>query len=502
MPKILLIQPHVGDMDLVRSHPHLPLGVLAAASLVHQEFEVQIIDQRTCGDWRAAVQRALDDRPLLVGVTSMTGVQVGHALAVSRFVKERSPAPVVWGGLHASLMPGQVLASEHVDMAVVGEGEHTLLELARALDRGGAPEPDTPGLWWTQDDGQVMAGPQRPMMDLADLPPVPYELVEVPRYLQLFRGRRTLNMEASRGCALGCAYCYNPRLRDQSWRPVPPEEVVRRVAYAAGELGAESIYFVDDNFFMDRRRGVEIARRLLDARLGVQWQAQGVDVLSVKAMSSDTLDLLARSGCVRFSFGADSGSDRVLDVLNKRHRVADVIEVNRRLADHDITLYYSLISGIPTETMDELRSTIELAFRLIEDNPRARVSPIYNYFPLPGTALYQRITQEYGFREPGRLEDWEAMDYRSVNVSYVDPAMKDVLARIYLPSLFLDDKFKEYDAGPLLTLWSRLYQPVARYRVRNLFLLGTSVEDTLHDAHLLVSRARRWLAQRVRAPGG
>ena len=94
------------------------------------------------------------------------------------------------------------------------------------------------------------------------------------------------------------------------------------------------------------------------------------------------------------------------------------------------------------------------------------------------------------------------MDYRSVNVSYVDPAMKDVLARIYLPSLFLDDKFKEYDAGPLLTLWSRLYQPVARYRVRNLFLLGTSVEDTLHDAHLLVSRARRWLAQRVRAPGG
>jgi len=484
-------------MDMVRSHPHLPLGLLAAASLAQREFEVQIIDQRTCGDWRAAVRQALADRPLLVGVTSMSGAQVGHALSVSRLVKEHSRAPVVWGGLHASLMPGQVLASEHVDMVVVGEGEQTLLELARALDRRGAPDPATPGLWWTRPDGQVDTGPRRPLMDLARLPEVPYELVEVSRYLQLFRGRRTLNMEASRGCALGCAYCYNPRVRDGRWRPLPTGEVVRRVEHAAGRLGAESIYFVDDNFFMDRRRGERLARALAKARLGVQWQAQGVDVLSVKAMSDSTLEMLTRSGCVRFSFGADSGSDRVLSLLNKRHRVADVIEVNRRLRRHDITLYYSLISGIPTETMDELKATIELAFRLIEDNPRARVSPIYNYFPLPGTALYQRITREFGFREPSLLSDWEAMDYRSVNVSYVDPRMRDVLARVYLPSLFLDDKFQEYDAGPLLLLWARLYQPVARYRVRNLFLFGTCVEDTLHDVHLLASRVRRRLAQGV-----
>ena len=98
MPEVVLVQPKVGDWDMVRSHPSLPLSLLSAASLVNQEYNVVLIDMRRGDDWKRRLKAELDKNPLCVGTTSLTGRQIRYALQISRFIKENSNAPVVWGG--------------------------------------------------------------------------------------------------------------------------------------------------------------------------------------------------------------------------------------------------------------------------------------------------------------------------------------------------------------------------------------------------------------------
>jgi len=466
---VVLIQPEIGEWDWVRTRPHFPLGILQASALVAEREPVVFLDQRTCRDWRKRLESVLQDRPLCVGVTSMSGSQIPYALSASRWVKRHSPeVPVVWGGLHASMLPEQTLQDPAIDVVVRGEGEETFLGVVEAL-KAGRDMQGIQGVSWKKD-GRVLHNPARPFLDMERVPEVPYKAVDVSGYLPHFRGTPSLNMETSRGCPNRCTYCYNYRYNRGTWRSQSPARVMERLRYVVHEMGVRGVYLTDDNFFASLDRGLEIARRIRDERLGLEWQLQGVEISTIRDMSDRDLDLVASSGCVRMSFGADSGSDRILERLRKNHRARDILEVNRRLADHDITLYYSFVSGIPSETPEDLERTLDLLLTLINQNPHARVSPVYNYFPFPGAPLYDEIVKNHGYRPPERLEDWGGIDYGASNIGYVPAAVRKRVERVYVPSLFLDRKFHEYDTRPWLRVLSDLYRPVARYRVRKRFL--------------------------------
>jgi anaerobic magnesium-protoporphyrin IX monomethyl ester cyclase len=486
--KVILIQPQVGEWDWVRSSPHFPLGILQAAARVAEQFPTVFIDPRLGRHWEKEVEGHLQGSPLCVAVTSMSGRQIRYALAASRFVKERSRIPVVWGGLHASMLDGQTLANPNVDIVVRGEGEETFFELVRALDQGGSLEM-VKGISFRRN-GRIIYNPDRDLVPLDRLPEVPYHLAELKRYLPAFRGVPSLNMETSRGCPNRCTYCYNFRYNRQRWRAQGPERVLERLRHVVDAFGVKGIYFTDDNFFASVPRGLEIARRIREERLDIQWQLQGVEIRTIRDMSHEELDLLRASGCVRFSFGADSGSDRILRLLRKNHTVQDIIEINRRLADYDITIYYSLISGIPTETLDDLIQTKDLALQLTEENPHARTSPIYNYFPFPGAELYEEIISECGYVPPQTLEEWSQVDYGVTNIPYLSSDMRVILDRLYLPSLCIDRKFHEYNTSPLLRWVTDMYRPVARLRLRKMFF-SMPCEKRAADCYIRW-RERRW----------
>jgi len=465
---VILVQPEIGEWDWVRSRPHFPLGILQASARVAREAPVVFVDQRLDRNWRKSLERHLDADPLCVAVGSMSGRQIGYALAASRWSKQVNPrVPVLWGGLHASMLAEQTLREPSIDLVVRGEGEETFAELVRSLKSGQEPD-GIAGVSWRRD-GTIRHNPDRPFLDLEEVPEVPYGLVKVGDYLPEFRGVPSLNLETSRGCPNRCTYCYNYRYNRCTWRSQSPARVLARLRSAVSGLGVKGFYVTDDNFFARVSRGLEIARRIKEEELGIQWQLQGVEISTILGLAGKDLDLLADSGCVRFSFGADSGSDRILERLAKKHRVRDILEVNRRLADYDITLYYSFLSGVPGETPEELERTVDLLLAIVAGNPRARVSPLYNYFPFPGAPLYEEIVSAQGYQPPARLEDWEQVDYSAANIRYVEPAMRGRLERLYLPTLFLDRKFHEYNTRFWVRLLADLYRPLARYRVRRRF---------------------------------
>ncbi|MHB0995592.1 MAG: B12-binding domain-containing radical SAM protein, partial [Elusimicrobiales bacterium] len=196
---IVLIQPVIGDMDMFRDHPTPPIGLLAAASVVCSELEVRIVDQRADRGWRKSLAKALDADTVAVGVTAMTGKMITRAMDALQEARRHSRAPIVWGGLHASLLPEQTAVHELADFVIEGEGEEALAELVRRLaarkDTGGIP-----GVW-RKVNGKIEHTPRAGLLEMDALPPIPYHLVDMERYIQLYDGgKRTLFYQSSRGC--------------------------------------------------------------------------------------------------------------------------------------------------------------------------------------------------------------------------------------------------------------------------------------------------------------
>ena len=468
MSCLLLIQPKIGDMDTIRSMPHMPLGLLSTASFLKDEINIIFIDQRIDKNWKKSIaDTILYQNPIAICLTTMSGSQIHYAIQISKYVKQRTDVPVIWGGIHPSIMPEQVLRCKYVDIVVRGEGEQTLFELITRI-RDNKTILYVKGIS-LKENNSILHNHEREHFDLNKINNEPYNLVDINCYLPKFRGLSTLDFESSRGCSLKCLYCYNQNFRGSKYRYQKPEKVVQRLSELTNKFKINSFYIVDDNFMLNKKRSLKICELLLKNNQNIKWQLQGIDIKTVNNLSFKELQLIEKAGCNRFSIGADSGSNNILNYLNKRYSVTDIISANNKLKYFNITVYYSFLGGIPNENITDLEKSIQLALKITEDNPNARISPLYNYFPLPGTPMYKEIINTTNYTPPKELKDWEPVDYNNINVSYLDNKRKYLLSSAYLPTLLMDKKFHEYNTAFWLKFLTDLYRPVARMRLKNKF---------------------------------
>jgi len=465
MAEVILVQPRIGDWDIVRSHPSLPLALLSASRFVEKEFETKLIDARVDSAWKTNLIAELKKSPLCVGVTSMTGRQIAFALEIARTVKENSDAKVVWGGIHASIFPKETLENRYVDFVVKGEGEFAFLELARAM-KNRAPFNNITGLWY-KDGLMAKRNADRAFCDMDELCPVPYRLVDFDKYLPIFMGRRTMHFETSRGCPNTCTYCYNKSYNERLWRSQSPDIVLKNLKEVIYEKNVNNFYVIDDNFFVDLRRAGEICEGIVKDRIDMYWEAQGITIQSALRMDDGYINLLEKSGLKKVHFGAESGSGRILKLVRKNISVADMLAVNRKFKKHNIVLQYNFMSGFPTEEISDIRDTIKVCFGLMDENSKALISPICPYTPYPGTELYAEALKA-GLKEKKGLEDWIESDYGD-NIWNSKERMR-LLQRLFFASMFLDaHRAKDMIESPLLKLAINAYRPIAKFRLKHVF---------------------------------
>ncbi|MHA1568579.1 MAG: B12-binding domain-containing radical SAM protein, partial [Alphaproteobacteria bacterium] len=464
---IVLIQPMTNVFDAGKLRPTPPLSLLAAVRLASPAHEVRLIDLRAQPDWRVRLAELLAQKPLLAATTSVTGNQLNSALEVVRFCKQRAPAtPLVWGGVHATLFPDQVLDEPAVDIVVRGEGERTMAELADALAAGRGPE-GIAGVSYRRD-GEKAHEPERDFVDLAAMPDVDLDLPPGGDHF-LVEGRPATYVETSRGCPMHCAYCYNAAFHHSRWRGEPAEGVLdrwRRLRRDRPHIAHLSI--VDDNYFGKKNHALRIAEGLAREGAPFTYQVQGAEVKVLAKMSDDELRLLKDSGCVRLDMGVESGSRRMLEAVEKCLDPDDVLAVNRRLARVGITGWYNFLAGMPGETDRDISASLTLMLRLLDENPAALVSPFYLYAPYPGTALFERSRQD-GYEPPRRLDGWAGLHSGTAPVPWIDRARRRTLSAAYFASIFVDRKLEVYDTRFLYRLAARLYRPIARWRLRRRF---------------------------------
>ena len=307
---IVLFNPAPRSGKQVQRRVELPLSLLCPATpLDRQGYRIKIIDEFANPIWKRELLESLSQKPICFGVTCMTGPQILHALDGCKLVKERYPdVPIIWGGIHASLLPEQTLKNPYVDIIVIGEGETTFEELVKALEAG-TPLSRVPGLCY-KEDGKVQYTGIRPFVNLEDQPPLSYHLINMDHYRRRLFGIDHISFNSSRGCTFRCSFCWDPVMHKRKWRAMSPETVLDHLKRIIRDYDIRGFLFTDDHFFIDMERAYHILEGILRADLKISISKLQIRADTICRLDKEFLQLMVRAGVKRFSVGVESGSQR------------------------------------------------------------------------------------------------------------------------------------------------------------------------------------------------
>ncbi|MBC8017435.1 MAG: cobalamin B12-binding domain-containing protein [Verrucomicrobia bacterium] len=329
--------------------------------------------------WSTAdIRRQLSGlKPDIFGISQWTHNR--HAsLDLANLVRNEAPGSIIiMGGAHATFSFTDILRKgSPVDCIVRGEGEETLLEIARRCQEGSEWR-DVRGIAILRD-GDVVVTPPRPPLNNLDQLPIAVSFLEdsIGVDIQL----QAEFVITTRGCPSACHFCSSPRFWERSVRFRAPKSIVDEITYIRARYGLIYFSLRDDTFTIDRARTIEFCRLLIDRRLHVLWNCQS----RVNTLDEELLVWMKRAGCECIQLGVESGSHRILTQLGKSITPSQVEQAAGLIRKAGINLSIYLITDVPGETEDDVRQTIDLVRRIRPDD--GYVSPLA-YFP--GTQLFE-----------------------------------------------------------------------------------------------------------------
>ncbi|MBE0429670.1 MAG: B12-binding domain-containing radical SAM protein [Thermoleophilia bacterium] len=421
----------------------MPLSTLAVAAPLHADrYRVIMIDERLHDD---AEKQLLDaaDGALCVGVSTMTGFQLGRAIHFSRLVKERRPGvPVIWGGYHPSLLPDQTAIQPYVDAVVRGQGERTFQEVVQRLEEGRWLE-DVAGVTF-RSNGSVTANPGRRLAELDSFPRLPYELLDVERFFFLNGGRRNLQYVSSQGCPFKCAFCVEPSVFGR-WKCRSAGTVVADLKELHELFQPRHITFADPNFFVSRGRVREFCELMKQELPGLTWSA-AARTDQIEEMGADMPHTLFESGCRQLTVGIESGSQEILDLIDKRTSLANAVKTNEVLKDSGIRGCYAFMVGFPKslpEAANEIKETLTLVKKMRRAH-RDIITAIMYLTPYPGTGIFN-LAMKLNVKVPETIDKWAGWDSTSVNTTWINGREKDLVERcnnLYFPFAYPNEQLR------------------------------------------------------------
>jgi anaerobic magnesium-protoporphyrin IX monomethyl ester cyclase len=380
-----------------------PLGILAVSTpLVRAGYQVTIVDSTITPNFQARVIHELRDA-LCLAVSLVTGPMIRETVQIARAAKTLYPdLPVVLGGWHPSLLPDQTLAAEYVDIVVKGQGEDAFLEVAQRIEARESMA-GIAGVGYKGVDGRLIFNAPRALRPIREMPPKAYHLADFDAY-QRVCGRRWAMYTSSLACPYDCAYCTNAGVYGRKWNALDADQVVEETTDLVARYGLELLWVVDDNFLVDKARAVAIAEGLVRKGVKFDWSIQGSTNL-VTRMTVEELKLLRRAGLSQVAQGADSGSPKVMRLMNKDfQKLGTIYDAADKLSQAGIRPSFNIIFGFPGEGEEERRQSIRLVMDICRRYPGAEFWT--NIFtPYPGAPIMERAF-ELGIEVPKTLEGW------------------------------------------------------------------------------------------------
>ncbi|MFN8497670.1 MAG: radical SAM protein [Anaerolineae bacterium] len=395
--------------------PYPPLGALYAASLLRQRgYDVALFDAMLAAsedEWAAALDAHRPHFAVLFEdnfnyLSKMCLLRMREAaFRMIALAKARGCAVIVAGADatdHAALYFAQ-----GADYALRGEGEMTLLELLDALTgRSTRGIESVAGVSQPAGAGGAQPGLPRPLIrDLDSLPFPAWDLVDVPRYRRLWQERHgyfSMNMVTTRGCPYHCNWCAKP-IWGQRYNVRSPQNVVAEMAWLKATYAPDHIWFVDDILGLKPGWLEEFGRLAQAADTVVPFKC----LLRVDLIKDSVVEALAMAGCDTVWVGAESGSQKILDAMDKGTTVAQIYAATEKLRRAGIAVGFFLQFGYPGEDRDDIAATLRMVRECAPDDIGMSVS-----YPLPGTKFYDSIRMQLGDKQNWQDSADLAMLYR------------------------------------------------------------------------------------------
>ena len=406
----------------------MPLSILAVAAPLHASgYQVILIDERFHNDPEHNLLVAAEDA-LCVGVSTITGFQLKRSIYYSRILKEKYPElPIIWGGYHPSLMPELTASEPYVDAVVRGQGEITFQELVSRIERGQGFA-GVAGVTFKDATGEIVSNPDRPMGNVSSFPPAPYELLDIEHFFVLNGGRRALQFISSQGCPYKCTFCVEPKVFGQ-WSGRTAEQVVSEIAALNRRYHLEHVTFSDPNLFANKARITEICRLWSEQGLQMTWSgAARAD--QVEKFSPEFSDLLKKTRCTQIGIGIESGSQKILNLIDKRISPGKAIRSNEKLERVGVQGCYAFMVGFPPvlpEAKNEIWQTLMLIKKMRKAHPEVITITFY-VTPYPGTPIYD-MALGLNLKLPEKTEEWAEWESTSISTNWITEREKDLVER-------------------------------------------------------------------------
>jgi anaerobic magnesium-protoporphyrin IX monomethyl ester cyclase len=399
MKKILFTHSYFLRFDpkqWVTGKPYAPLGTLYALSLLKEQgFPVSLFDTMFVKGPEAIIPCLEKEKPdILViyddGFNYLTKMCLENmrkaAFKMIRFAKERGCTVVVSSSDSTDRF--EMYLQEGADFILLGEAEMSLLELSNALSGKETDLYGIEGIAFKHDQAVVKTKHRNVIKDLDSLPFPAWSHIDMEPYREMWlkhTGYFSMNMATTRGCPFKCNWCAKP-IYGNRYNTRSPENVVAELVLLKQKFGFDHIWFCDDIFGLKPGWVKEFADLIERTGLIFKFKMQGrVDLL---LQENNILDL-KRAGCDNIWMGAESGSQKILDAMDKGTKVHQIYEATRLLKKCGIKPSFFIQFGYLTETKEDIKKTISMINELLPYEIGISVS-----YPLPGTVFFEKVKSQ------------------------------------------------------------------------------------------------------------
>jgi anaerobic magnesium-protoporphyrin IX monomethyl ester cyclase len=395
--------------------PYPPLGTLYAMSYLRENgYEVKLFDTMFCDSskdicptidsFQPDIFISYDDGFNYLTKMCLTNMREA-CFEMQQYAKSKG-CKVITSSSDAADHYADYL-QHGADAIAIGEAEQTVLELCNAFKSGLAIDAIF-GIAYTAVSSEVITTSKRSVIkDLDTLPPPAWDLLDIASYRNMWLQRHgyfSINFVTTRGCPYKCNWCAKP-IYGNRYNSHSPQNIVLEIKKWQQQFGFTHVWFADDIFGLKPNWLRDFEHYVKEERLDIEYKIQSrADLL----LEEDNIQHLANSGCKTVWMGAESGSQKILDAMDKGTKVEQIYEATRLLKKHRIHVALFLQLGYPGETIEDIKLTIKMVEDLLPDDIGISVS-----YPLPGTVFYDKVKEQLKVKSNWTDSDDLAMLFKS-----------------------------------------------------------------------------------------
>jgi len=470
--RFLLVDPPHKIWTILRAWVPSP-GCLQLLAYVEREgFDIDYMDcTLNENPWRDLEEKVRREKPDVVGISVVCTAFIYDGMNAADLIKSVSPQSIViMGGEHPSFMAEETLRDcPSINYICVGEGEVTLTEFLRAVERKEQDFSKIFGLAYLSGDGEFVYTGDRPFIEDLDTLPMPayhlakmdHPFVEIPS-----EGTGGLVVNFSRGCTWDCTFCSESAFYKRTWRRRSPKRVADELELLKEKYNRTIFYVGDNTFNVTREQGIGFIDEMLKRKTNQHFWLQSRADLVIR--DEDLLDGFREAGVYQFMMGLEYHKESVLKDIGKKLSAEQACKAMELLKKHKLMVMATLLIGHWEETEDDRKDFLNFFGKYVDHFGLNLITP------LPGTPLFNKM------KEMGRIVDWDYRNYDYLHavmptreadqLEQVNLIYKDIMRRYYWRPREL---IKLFSRNPILRHHHRYYITKVAFNIMMHEIFGT-----------------------------